>query len=122
MTAYPNLKGMIIPAGIGFPAALNALSQIGALGRIKLTGLAPPSLIKGYIERGEAQDVWWNVGDLGTLTYQAARALAMGVSSGKEGQTFTAGDLGKFVVGKNGEVLLGDASIVTAGNVNQFPF
>ena len=39
--AYPNLKGIIVPAGIGLPAAAEALSQSGDLGRVKITGLAP---------------------------------------------------------------------------------
>ena len=120
--AYPHLKGMIIPAGIGYPAAAQALSQIGAFGRIKLTGLAPSTLIKKYILTGNAQDVWWNVTNLGTLSYYAAQALAEGKITGAQGQTFTAGSLGTFTIGPNGVVLLGNADVVTAKNVNQFPF
>jgi rhamnose transport system substrate-binding protein len=119
---YPKLKGMIIPAGIGYPAAAQALSQIGALGRIKLTGLAPSSLIKNYIASGNATDVWWNVTNLGTLSYYAAQALAEGKITGAAGQTFTAGSLGTFTIGADGQVLLGNADIVTAANVNAFPF
>ena len=37
--AYPNLKGIIVPAGIGLPAAAEALSQSGDLGKIKISGL-----------------------------------------------------------------------------------
>jgi rhamnose transport system substrate-binding protein len=120
--AYPHLKGIIVPAGIGYPAAAQALDQLGLLGKIKMTGLAPSSLIKNYIATGNAQDVWWNVGNLGTLSYYAAQALAEGKISGKAGETFTAGDLGTFKVGANGEVLLGNAETVTAKNVDEFPF
>ena len=67
--AFPNLKGIIVPAGIGLPAAARALEQAGMLGKIKLTGLAPATLIKKYIEDGPVQDIWWNVKDLGYLTY-----------------------------------------------------
>ena len=62
--AFPNLKGIIIPAGIGLPAAARALEQSGAIGKIKLTGLAPATLIKKYIVAGQSQDIWWNVKDL----------------------------------------------------------
>lgn len=120
--SYPKLKGIIVPAGIGLPAAANALEQTGDLGRIKLTGLAPTSLIKKYIEGGNVQDVWWSVPDLGTLTYYAAQALAKGEITGKEGDTFTAGDLGSFTIGANGVVLLGKGQIVTPQNVDKFPF
>ena len=41
--AFPNLKGIIIPAGIGLPAAARAMEQAGLLGKVKLTGLAPAS-------------------------------------------------------------------------------
>jgi len=43
---YPDLKGIIVPAGIGLPAAARALEEAGLTGKIKLTGLAPASLIR----------------------------------------------------------------------------
>ncbi len=120
--AFPKLKGIIVPAGIGLPAAARALEQAGELGRIKLTGLAPATLIKKYILAGQVQDIWWNVSNLGYLTYYAAQALAECKISGAPGQTFTAGTLGKFTVGKDGVVILGPAEIVTPQNVDQFKF
>ena len=119
---YPNLKGIIVPAGIGLPAAAEALSRIGALGRIRLTGLAPASLIKKYILTGNVQDIWWNVTDLGTLSYYAAQAVAQCKVSGTPGQSFTAGQLGSFAVGQNGVVILGQPKLVTPSNVNEFAF
>jgi rhamnose transport system substrate-binding protein len=120
--AFPNLKGVIIPAGIGLPAAARALDQAGLLKKIKLTGLAPASLMKKYIVDGSAQDIWWNVQDLGYLTYYAAQAYAKGAITGKKGETFAAGRLGNYTVGDNGEVILGPAVIVTPGNVDKFKF
>ncbi len=120
--AFPNLKGIIVPAGIGLPAAARALEQAGALSNVKLTGLAPATLMKKYILAGEAQDIWWNVTDLGYLTYQVAQQVAMCKITGKEGEKFTAGRLGDYVVGKDGEVVLGPAKIVTPQNVNEFKF
>ena len=84
--AFPNLKGIIVPAGIGLPAAARALEQAELLGKIKLTGLAPATLIKKYIQDGTVQDIWWNVKDLGYLTYYAAQALAQCKITGKEGE------------------------------------
>jgi rhamnose transport system substrate-binding protein len=120
--AFPNLKGIIIPAGIGLPAAARALDQVGLLKKIKLTGLAPASLMKKYILDGSAQDIWWNVQDLGYLTYYAAQAYAQGKITGKKGESFAAGRLGNFTVGENGEVILGPAVIVTPENVDKFKF
>ena len=120
--AYPQLKGIIVPAGIGLPAAARALDQAGLLNRIKLTGLAPATLIKKYIVAGQAQDIWWNVSDLGYLAYYAAQALAECKINGSEGQTFKAGRLGTYTVGKLGVVILGPAEIVTPENIDQFKF
>jgi rhamnose transport system substrate-binding protein len=120
--AFPTLKGIIIPAGIGLPAAARALDQAGSLGKIKLTGLAPATLIKKYIQNGSVQDIWWNVKDLGYLTYYGAQALAQCKISGKEGETFKAGRLGEYTVGAKGEVVLGPAQIVTPANVDEFKF
>jgi rhamnose transport system substrate-binding protein len=120
--AFPTLKGIIIPAGIGLPAAARALDQAGSLGKIKLTGLAPATLIKKYIQNGSVQDIWWNVKDLGYLTYYGAQALAQCKIIGKEGETFKAGRLGEFTIGAKGEVVLGPAQIVTPANVDEFKF
>lgn len=120
--AFPDLKGIIVPAGIGLPAAARALDQAGLVGKIKLSGLAPVSMLKKYIVSGAVQDVWWNVKDLGYLTYYAAQAVAQCKVTGKPGETFDAGRLGKFTVGESGIVLLGDPVVATPNNVDKFDF
>ena len=70
------------------------MSRRGRSSKIKLTGLAPATFMKKYIVDGAAQDIWWNVKDLGYLTYYAAQALAQCKITGKEGETFEAGRLG----------------------------
>lgn len=120
--AFPDLEGIIVPAGIGLPAAARALEEAGLIERVKLTGLAPATLMKKYIEAGQAQDIWWNVTDLGYLTYYAAQAVAMCKVTGAEGETFAAGRLGDYTIGVSGEVVLGPAKIVTPENVNEFKF
>ena len=89
---------------------------------MKLTGLAPATLIKKYIQNGSVQDIWWNVKDLGYLTYYGAQALAQCKITGKEGEKFAAGRLGEYTVGAKGEVVLGPAKIVTPANVEEFKF
>ena len=119
---YPDLKGIIVPAGIGLPAAAEALSQSGDLGKVKITGLAPASIIKQYIETGNVQDIWWNVTDLGYLSYYAAQALAQCKVDPTTGATLDAGRLKTFTVGDNGEIILGKSTVVTPANVDQFAF
>jgi rhamnose transport system substrate-binding protein len=120
--AFPNLKGIIVPAGIGLPAAARALEEAGVIGKVKLTGLAPATLMKKYIEAGQAQDIWWNVTDLGYLTYHVAQQIASCKITGKEGEKFMAGRLGEYTIGANGEILLGPAKIVTPKNLSEFKF
>ena len=122
VAAYPDLKGIIVPAGIGLPAAARALQEDGLIGEIKLTGLAPASIMRQYILDGSAQDIWWNVPDLGYLTYYAAQALAQCQITGAEGETFQAGRLGEYTIGPDGLVLLGPATVVTPENIDSFPF
>jgi rhamnose transport system substrate-binding protein len=122
VTTYPNLKGIIIPAGISLPAAATALQESGDLGRIKLTGLAPASLISEFISTGDVQDIWWNVTELGSLTMYAAKALASCSVEGTTGDSFDGGDLGTYTVGDNGVVILGPSKVVTAANVDEFAF
>lgn len=119
---YPDLKGIIVPAGIGLPAAARALEEAELTGKIKLTGLAPASLIRKYIADGSAQDIWWNVTDLGYLAYYAAQALAQCDTTGAPGETFEAGRLGTYTIGEAGEVVLGPAKIVTPENLDEFKF
>jgi rhamnose transport system substrate-binding protein len=122
VTTYPDLRGIIIPAGISLPAAATALDESGDLGRVKLTGLAPASLIRDFIKEGNVQDIWWNVTDLGYLTMYAAKALASCETDGSTGDTFDAGELGSYTVGDSGVVILGPSDVVTAENADDFAF
>ena len=121
VNSYPELKGIVAPTGLGFPAAARALESAGYT-HIKMTGLAPASVMRSFIESGQATNVWWNVYDLGYLTYSAAQALAKCEITGAQGDKFEAGDLGEFTVGEAGEVILGPAKLVTAENVDEFNF
>lgn len=120
--AFPQLKGIIVPAGIGLPAAARALDQAGLLSKIKLSGLGPVTLVKKYVSQGSVSDVWWNVPDLGYLSYYTAQALAQCKVKPVEGATFTAGHLGQYTVGAGGIVILGAPVVATAANVDSFPF
>lgn len=119
---YPDLTGIIIPAGLSYAPAAAALQETGAFGKVKLTGLTPSTGIKDYLKTGNAEDIWWNVGDLGTLTYDAAKAVVSCKVTGKAGETIKAGDLGTKKVEKGGVVILGPATVVSKTNVDQFPF
>jgi rhamnose transport system substrate-binding protein len=119
---YPDLTGIIIPAGLSYAPAAAALQEVGAFGKVKLTGLTPSTGIKDYLSTGNAEDIWWNVSNLGTLTYNTAKAVAGCTVTGKSGDSIDSGALGKFTVGESGVVLLGPATVVNKDNVDAFPF
>ncbi|MFF3560840.1 rhamnose ABC transporter substrate-binding protein [Streptomyces sp. NPDC002574] len=120
---YPDLKGIISPTTVGIKAAAQYLSGSKYKGKVKLTGLGTPNDMRAYVKNGtvEAFELW-DPSKLGSLASYAAVALASGQISGAEGQTFKAGDLGDFTIGKDGVVVLGKPTVFTKDNVDQFKF
>jgi rhamnose transport system substrate-binding protein len=123
VTSYPNLKGIVSPTTVGITAAARFLSKSTSKGKIFLTGLGTPNQMKPYVKDGTVKAfALWNPGDLGTLAAYTAEALITGKITGKEGDTFTAGKLGKFTVGADNTVLLGKPFTFDAANIDQFNF
>jgi len=123
LQAYPNLKGIISPTTVGIAAAARYLSGSEYKGKVALTGLGTPNQMRKFVQDGtvEAFELW-DPGKLGYLAAYAAAALASGQISGKEGESFKAGKLGDYKVGKDGEVLLGPPQVFDKDNISQFDF
>jgi len=120
---HPNLKGIISPTTVGISAAARYLSTSSSKGKVMLTGLGTPDLMRKYVKDGTVKEfALWNPADLGYLAAYAADALVNGDISGKEGDKFKAGKLGDYTVGADGVVLLGDPFKFNAGNIDQFKF
>ena len=123
LSKYPDLKGIISPTTVGVAAAARYLSGSTYKGKVQLTGLGTPNQMREYVKDGTCKAfALWNPADLGYLAAYAAGALASGIITGKEGDTFTAGKLGEFTVGPNATVLLGDPFTFKADNIDQFNF
>jgi rhamnose transport system substrate-binding protein len=120
---HPNLKGIISPTTVGIAAAARYLSTSSAKGKVALTGLGTPNAMRKYVEDGTVKEfALWNPEDLGYLAAYTAKALVDGDISGKEGDTFKAGDLGEFKVGADGTVLLGEPFKFNKDNIDKFKF
>ncbi|TQK72885.1 rhamnose ABC transporter substrate-binding protein [Nocardioides sp. SLBN-35] len=120
---HPNLKGIISPTTVGISAAARYLSTSDAKGKVALTGLGTPDQMRDYVKDGTVKEfALWNPEELGYLSAYAGKALADGDITGKEGDTFKAGDLGEFTVGEDATVLLGDPFRFNADNIDQFHF
>jgi rhamnose transport system substrate-binding protein len=123
LQAYPDLKGIISPTTVGIAAAARYISSSKYKGKVQLTGLGTPNQMRKFVKDGTVQAFeLWDPGKLGALAGYAAANLASGTISGKEGDTFDAGPMGKKTVGKDGSVLLGPPQVFNKGNIDKFNF
>jgi rhamnose transport system substrate-binding protein len=127
LQAYPNLKGIESPTTVGISSAAQYLSTSKYKNKVVLTGLGLPSQMKKYVHNGTVKAfALWNPEDLGYLAGYAVSALADGKITGKVGETFTAGKLGKYTIikGPDGkpQVILGPPFEFTVKNVDKFNF
>jgi rhamnose transport system substrate-binding protein len=121
--AYPNLKGIISPTTVGVAAAARYLSASPQKGKLKLTGLGFPNQMRKFVKDGTVEEFQlWVPKDVGYLAGQAAAALVSGRITGKEGEKFTAGRLGEYTIGANGEIVLGPLTTFNADNIDDFDF
>ncbi len=122
--SHSDLNGIIAPDSVAVKEAAHFLSDSPQYkGKIWLTGLGLPSELKDYVHSGVIEQFGlWNPEDLGYLAAYAAKSLIAGTITGAEGDKFSAGKLGKYTVGKNGEVVLGPLFIFNKSNVDKFAF
>ncbi|NGO06858.1 rhamnose ABC transporter substrate-binding protein [Streptomyces sp. HC44] len=120
---YPNLKGIISPTTVGIKAAAQYLSGSKYKGKVKLTGLGTPNDMRKYVKNGTVDAFeLWNPAELGELAARTSVALASGQITGKEGEKFTAGDMGEYTIGKDGVINLGKPTVFDAKNIDDFNF
>jgi rhamnose transport system substrate-binding protein len=118
--ANPDLKGIIGLTSIAFPAAAEAVQQLGKSGQIKVVGLSLPNQMRKYVKDGTVRTViLWKPVDLGYLTVQVADLVRKGQMV-KEG-TIQAGRLREIQV-RGSEVILGPPIKFTAENIDQYDF
>jgi rhamnose transport system substrate-binding protein len=123
LQSHPNLKAIISPTTVGIAAAARYVSTSKYKGKVAVTGLGTPNQMRKYVTDGTvAEFALWNPEDLGYLAAYAGKALADGKITGKQGDAFTAGKLGKYKVGANGTVLLGDPFVFDKANIGKFNF
>src|SRR5512132_371603 len=120
---YPNLKGIISPTTVGIAAAAAVLDNPKYRGKVKLTGLGTPNSLRKYVKNGTITAFeLWNPADLGYLAAYAAVNYASKTITGKAGQRFTAGRLGRYKVGAKRTVLLGPPFVFNKTNIDKFNF
>src|SRR5690349_1123473 len=120
---YPNLKGIIAPTSVGIVSAAQVVSSSKYKGKVLVTGLGTPESMKTYVTNGVAPSFYlWNPADLGYLAGYAAVNYASKKITSAEGQSFTAGKLGKSTVGADSTILLGPPLEFNASNIDKYHF
>ncbi|MER5948518.1 rhamnose ABC transporter substrate-binding protein [Streptomyces sp. NPDC001904] len=120
---HPKLKGIISPTTVGIKAAAQYLSGSKYKGKVKLTGLGTPNDMRAYVKNGTVDAFeLWDPAKLGALAAHTAVALESGRITGKEGETYKAGDMGEFTIGKDGVVSLGKPTVFDKANIDDFKF
>jgi rhamnose transport system substrate-binding protein len=123
LQAYPDLKGIIAPTTVGVAAAARVLQQAQKCGKVNLTGLGLPSQMRSYIKAGCAKKVGlWDEFKFGYVAQYAAHAVLDGKVTGKAGESFTAGKLGKRTVGPSQTVIFDKPLVFTKATVDKYKF
>ncbi|TFD76851.1 rhamnose ABC transporter substrate-binding protein [Cryobacterium sp. Sr8] len=123
LQAYPNLKGIISPTTVGIAATARYLSTSDYKGKVMLTGLGLPNEMRPFVKDGTVTAfALWDPAQLGYVAAFAGKALVDGDITGKEGDTFTAGEMGERTVGKDGIVIVGPPTTFDKNNIDEYDF
>jgi rhamnose transport system substrate-binding protein len=120
---YPHLAGIISPTTVGILAAAQVVTAAHDIGKVIVTGLGTPDAMSKYVFNGSCPEFeLWDPAHVGNIAMYAAVDVASKVITGKTGQSFTAGSLGKFKIGADNTVLAGPPFVFTKANVKSFNF
>ena len=122
LQANPQTKGVFCVTGIATPGVLEAVKQLNLVGKVTVTGLGVPSLIRPYLKDGSLKEAaLWSPIDIGYGAVYITKAQLDGTLNPSSGYV-EAGRLGKLKFISPDTVLLGDPFIFTKANVDDFNF
>lgn len=122
LKANPATKGVFCVAGPAAVGVSEAVKQLGLAGKVAVTGLGAPSLVRPYIKAGVIKHVaLWSPIDIGYAAIYIADAQVKGTLKPGSGEV-SAGRLGELKFIAPDVVLLGKPLVIDAGNVDSFKF
>ena len=122
LQANPDTKGVFCVAGPAAVGVSEAVKQLGLTGKIAVTGLGAPSLVRPYIKEGVMKHVaLWSPVDIGYAAIYIAEAQVKGSLDLKSGEV-SAGRLGELKFIAPDVVLLGKPLIIDAKNIDTLTF
>ncbi len=120
---YPTIKGIIAPTTVAVAAAAQVVQQENVCGKYVVTGLGDPKQMESFVKSGcVKQFALWGFAREGQAAMCAMHALLTHTITGKMGDTFTCGSLGKFTVKAGGTVTAGPPTVFTNKNYNLYTF
>lgn len=123
LRGHPEVNGVWAVTGIATPGVAAAVEELGLQGKVVITGLGVPSLVRPYIKKGTIKKVClWNPTDIGYGAVYMAKAQIDGKLTMKTGGNLNAGRLGKLDFISDDTILLGKPLIFTADNIDNFTF
>jgi rhamnose transport system substrate-binding protein len=123
LQAHPDVEAIVSPTTVGIAAAARYISGSQYKGEVAITGLGTPNQMREFVHDGTVSEfALWDPGQLGELAVYAGAAVASGIISGAEGETFTAGSLGEYTVGADGVIVLGPPARFNESNIDDFDF
>ena len=122
MTAHPDLKGLVAVASSTCPGVGQAIESAGKIGKVIGTGYCSPNTARAYIKSGAMGfTVLWDPAALGYLTVWAGKQLIDGTAL-KASNMVPGMDKPVSYDASTGILLLGDPTVFTAQNVDNYKF
>ena len=126
LMSHEDTVAVVGLSGNATPGICEAVDQLGLAGKVAVVGIAVPSTIGDYLKSGTCSaGVLWSPHDIGYCIIYLVKAQLEGtwqdqVASGK----IDCGKCGEKEVidAENGIILLGDPTVFTADNVDNFDF
>jgi ABC-type sugar transport system substrate-binding protein len=122
LRSHPQTKGVWCVTGIATPGVAEAVEKLGLKGKVVVTGLGVPSLIRKYIKSGTIKEAaLWNPTNIGYAAVQMAKAQLDGKLDPDSG-VLKAGRLGDLKFIAKDTILLGSPQVFDKNNIDDFSF
>ncbi|WP_168221017.1 substrate-binding domain-containing protein [Actinomadura sp. WMMA1423] len=123
LRAHKEINGVWAVTGIATPGVAQAVKELGLKGKVAITGLGVPSLVRPFIKDGTIKEVClWNPTDIGYAAVHMAKAQVDGTLKPGVGNHLDAGRLGRLEFIAPDTILLGKPLIFDAKNIDSFHF
>lgn len=122
LKVYPDVECIVTAGAACYLGVIEALKDADRIDDVVAIGMSTPNEIRGYIEEGSVKyDVLWNPIDLGYAVVYAAYNMCNG--SLADGDTeVDCGELGVLKIAEGNNIMLGNPTVFSIDNVNDFDF